>query len=152
MKVLVQPTVRTALPGDEAILLEVAPPDGAPSPTAFEVRHLRGVDVVEVVVDGWRFELEVEPAARAELRHRATRDRVGVTGGGVLEIRAVIPGRVVSVAVAAGDIVASGQPLLVLEAMKMQNELRAPRDGTVGRLAVGAGTTVELGDTLLVIE
>jgi biotin carboxyl carrier protein len=42
--------------------------------------------------------------------------------------------------------------LLVLEAMKMQNELKAPRAGTVARVAVGPGQTVELGDLLLVIE
>jgi biotin carboxyl carrier protein len=67
-------------------------------------------------------------------------------------LRAVIPGRVVSVAVAQGDTVTAGQPLLVLEAMKMQNELRAPRDGSVSRVVATAGTTVELGDVLVVIE
>ena len=154
MRVVVRPTSRTALADDAPIVLEgtgqgVERGVGA---TVGEIRRERGVDVVEVVVDGWRFELEVEPAARAELRRRATRERAGATGGGPLEIRAVIPGRVVSVAVSAGEVVATGHPLLVLEAMKMQNELRAPRDGTVGRVAVAAGAKVELGDTLLVLE
>jgi biotin carboxyl carrier protein len=58
----------------------------------------------------------------------------------------------VSVDVAEGDAVDAGGRLLVVEAMKMQNELRSPRSGTVGRVAVGPGQTVELGDLLLVVE
>ncbi len=52
----------------------------------------------------------------------------------------------------AGDDVAAGQRLLAVEAMKMENELRAPRDGTVERVAVAVGQTVELGDPLVVIR
>jgi biotin carboxyl carrier protein len=63
----------------------------------------------------------------------------------------MIPGRVVAVAVAPGDVVTAGQTLLVVEAMKMQNELRTPRDGTVERVAVGVGETIDLGDLLMVI-
>ena len=108
--------------------------------------------MVEVVVYGWRFELEVEDARRADLRERARRNRGTTTGTGEpLEIHAMIPGRVVAVAVAPGDVVAAGQTLLVVEAMKMQNELRAPRDGTVERVAVGVGETIDLGDLLMVI-
>jgi biotin carboxyl carrier protein len=107
---------------------------------------------VEVVVDGWRFDTIVEDAARADLRERATRDRAGgLAGGGPLEIRAIIPGRVVEVRVMADDAVEASQALLVVEAMKMQNELRAPRAGTVQRVAVAAGTTVEVGDLLVIL-
>jgi biotin carboxyl carrier protein len=63
----------------------------------------------------------------------------------------MIPGRVVAVAVARGDIVAAGQTLLVVEAMKMQNELRTPRDGTIERVAVAVGETIDLGDLLVVL-
>jgi biotin carboxyl carrier protein len=114
-------------------------------------RRPDGAARVEVVIDGWRFELDVEDARRAELRERATRRRAGAAGGGPREVRAIIPGRIVSVAVAPGDAVSEGQALLVVEAMKMQNELRAPRAGTVERIAVGPGATVELGDLLLVL-
>ncbi len=106
----------------------------------------------EVVIDGWRFEVEVEPAARAALRERARRDHAEADQSGPAEIRAIIPGVVVSVSVADGDVVTAGEQVLVVEAMKMQNELRAPRDGTVERVAVGAGTTIEVGDLLLVIR
>jgi biotin carboxyl carrier protein len=112
----------------------------------------RGVRRLEVVLDGWRFEVEVEDDARASLRERATSERGALGGGGPLELRAIIPGRVVSVDVAVGDIVEAGGRLLVVEAMKMQNELRAARSGTVSRVSVGAGQTVERGDLLLVVE
>jgi len=115
-------------------------------------RAALGVRRVEVVIDGWRFELDVESEARARLRERATSVRAEAGRGGPSELRAIIPGRVVSVDVAEGDTVEPGGRLLVLEAMKMQNELKAPRAGTVVRVAVGPGETVELGDVLVVIE
>ena len=72
-----------------------------------------GRRAVEVVVDGWRFELLVEDEARAALRERASRDRTAAgAAGGPLEIRAIIPGRIASVAVAPGDAVEAGQTLL----------------------------------------
>lgn len=110
-----------------------------------------GPRLVEVVVDGWRFEVEVEPAARAALRERASRDRGTKAGGVGAELRAIIPGRIVAVSVAPGDPVSAGQQLLVVEAMKMQNEVRTPLAGIVERLAVAEGQTIELGDLLVVI-
>jgi biotin carboxyl carrier protein len=107
---------------------------------------------LEVVVDGWRFEVEVEPEQRAALRERARRDRGDASHSGPAEVRAIIPGVVLSVAVAPGDEVAAGQQLLVVEAMKMQNELRASRAGTVERVTVGERSTIEVGDLLVVIE
>jgi len=106
---------------------------------------------VEVVVDGWRFELEVEDAARAELRERATRTRPAGSRSGPLEVRAMIPGRVAAVTIAVGETVAAGDTLLVVEAMKMQNELRAPRDGRVEQVSVGVGETIDLGDLLVTL-
>jgi biotin carboxyl carrier protein len=110
-----------------------------------------GVDRREVIVDGWRIEVEVESATRAELRERASRGREQAGRSGPSEVHAIIPGVVVSVSVAPGDTVTAGQQLLVVEAMKMQNELRSPRDGTIERVAVGAGATIDVGDLLLVL-
>jgi biotin carboxyl carrier protein len=106
----------------------------------------------EVVMDGWRFELEVEDAARAALRRRGTRTVDADTTSGPLDIRAIIPGRIAAVRVTPGDAVEAGETLLVVEAMKMQNELRAPRAGTVERVAVGEGRTIERGDLLVVLR
>jgi biotin carboxyl carrier protein len=114
-------------------------------------RTIEGRTRVEVVLDGWRFEFEVEDADRAALRARATRGTDPRARHGQSEVRAIIPGRVLTVAVTPGDAVTAGQQLLTVEAMKMQNELRAPRDGTIERVAVGPGATVELGDILVVL-
>jgi acetyl/propionyl-CoA carboxylase alpha subunit len=111
-----------------------------------------GVRRIEVVVDGWRFLLDVGSERAAQLRDRARRGREDATHGGPLDVRAIIPGRIVALAVAEGDAVEAGQQLLVIEAMKMQNELRSPRAGTVERIAVGPGQAVELGALLLVLR
>jgi len=67
-------------------------------------------------------------------------------------VKAYMPGRVVEVRVNSGDRVDAGQPLVVLEAMKMQNEIQAERSGIVTRLFVTAGEAVEGGDPLLEID
>jgi biotin carboxyl carrier protein len=109
------------------------------------------VDRREVIIDGWRVEVEVESAARAALQDRARRGRDRTGQSGPTQVHAIIPGVVVSVSIAPGDAVTAGQQMLVVEAMKMQNELRAPRDGTIERVAVGAGATIDVGDLLLVL-
>lgn len=124
------------------VLLEPVerPPDG------------RGAARREVVVDGWRIELEIESERRASLRDRARRGREESARGGPTEVHAIIPGRVVSVSVAPGDAIVASQQLLVVEAMKMQNELRAPRDGIISKVGVAPGDLIEIGDLLLVLE
>jgi len=74
----------------------------------------------------------------------------GAGGGGRVE--APIPGKVVAVKVAEGDRVEPGQPLVVLEAMKMENELAAEREGVVSRVHVEAGMAVEAGMILVELE
>lgn len=132
--------------GDESrsavIMLSLEPAASPPS----------GVTRREVIVDGWRIEVEIESERRASLRERASRGRDQATQGGPTEVRAVIPGRVLAVSIVPGEPVVTGQQLLVIEAMKMQNELRAPRDGLVSSVAVGPGRTIEVGDLLLVLE
>ena len=144
-----------ALPGDQAVVVEPGSIAGSQEGTRAVVGAVTirgaGTGSVEVVVGGWRFVLDVEPEGRASLRERAVRDRQTSQDDGVAEVRAIMPGRVVSVSVAVGDTVKAGQELLVVEAMKMQNELRAPRAGIVERLAVAAGQTIELGDLLAVL-
>ncbi len=112
----------------------------------------RGAGVREVVVGGWRVEVEVEPEQRARLRERSRRGAAAAAMGGPVEVRAIIPGRVVSVSIRPGDAVEAGQQILVVEAMKMQNELRAPREGSIERIGVAVGDTIEVGDLLVVIH
>lgn len=106
----------------------------------------------EVLVDGFRFIVEAEAERIASLRERASQGRAASAHSGPLQVRAIIPGKVVAVSVGVGDTVTAGQQLLVVEAMKMQNELRAPRDGTIERVEVAVGVKIELGDLLVVIS
>jgi biotin carboxyl carrier protein len=64
-------------------------------------------------------------------------------------VAAAMPGRVLRVLVAEGDAVAAGQPLVVLEAMKMENEVKSPQDGVVSGIAVSAGQPVTAGEVLV---
>jgi len=68
------------------------------------------------------------------------------------QVTAYMPGRVVAVLVAEGEAVRAGQGVLVLEAMKMQNEIQAEHDGTIKRVCVAAGEAVEGGDLLFELE
>jgi len=74
------------------------------------------------------------------------------SAGGSGAVTAPMPGKVVSVLVAVGDVVTSGQPLVVLEAMKMESTLTAEIDGRVSEVPVVAGATVAAGDVLVTIE
>jgi biotin carboxyl carrier protein len=71
---------------------------------------------------------------------------------GRAEMRAMMPGRVVAVMVKAGDEVKAGAGVLVVEAMKMENEIKAPKTGKVLEVKVAAGQTVEKNDLLVIIE
>lgn len=73
-------------------------------------------------------------------------------GDGAARIVAAMPGKVVRVLVAKGESVEAGAGIVVVEAMKMQNEMKAPKAGTVTTLNVEVGTTVNGGDVLAVIE
>jgi biotin carboxyl carrier protein len=125
----------------------------------FEVRPLRpsaseqaaGQARYEVTVDGWVLQVRVEPALQADLRDRAGRAASAAHPHVRQVVRAQIPGRVVRLWVAVGQQVEAGERLLAVEAMKMENEVRAPRAGTVESILANLGGTVELGDELATI-
>jgi biotin carboxyl carrier protein len=71
---------------------------------------------------------------------------------GITSIVSTMPGRVVRVLVEAGEAVAARQGLVVVEAMKMENEIRSPRVGTVRDVRVAAGASIEAGAVMVVIE
>jgi len=124
----------------------------------------------KVVVNGNEYEVAVEeikgqagstpipaatapkPAAKQALAPaspKPTTSRGEVGEGAVV---AQMPGTVVDVDVNVGDKVTRGQKLLVLEAMKMENEIVAPHDGTVSKISVAAGALVNAGDVLVVLS
>jgi biotin carboxyl carrier protein len=102
-----------------------------------------------VTIRGRRIAVEVLTARERIL---AEADGSAEVHAGPLDVKATLPGLIVGVAVAAGEEVEAGAPLVTIEAMKMQNEVRAPRPGRVGRIAVEAGQTVATGALLLRLE
>jgi biotin carboxyl carrier protein len=70
------------------------------------------------------------------------------TSGGDGVVRSPMPGKIVSVSVSVGDSVTKGQPILILESMKMENTIASPIDGTISAVHVGAGDAVQHGQTL----
>jgi biotin carboxyl carrier protein len=85
-------------------------------------------------------------------RHGLTRRMDSRPGSGPLRISAPMPGKVVRVLVERGQSVRARQPIVVVEAMKMENALRTDRDGTVAEVLVDQGASVEAGALLVVIQ
>ncbi len=100
-------------------------------------------------VDGYRFEVEA-----LDERTRAIRDLSAANAAptGPAPIIAPMPGLIVRVNVSVGDRVEAGQGIVVMEAMKMENELRAPAAGTVWSINVTSGTAVEKGALLVELD
>jgi len=126
-----------------------------------------GSGVYSILLDGSAFEVQVEPSAagltitaggrRVPARVVDPRQWQGRRGAaaeaeGRQQILAPMPGKVVRILVAQGEKVDAGRGLLVVEAMKMQNEIRSPKTGTLERLAVEEGQAVNAGDVLAIVS
>lgn len=73
-------------------------------------------------------------------------------GAGAIKINSPMPGNILSVKASAGQAVKKGDVLMILEAMKMENEICAPQDGTIASVQVSAGDSVESGDVLVTMD
>ena len=102
------------------------------------------------IVDGIRHEILVSGVGPAPPSAVATTSRTSASGTGT--VQAIMPGSIVRVMVAEGDQVEVGDVLLVLEAMKMENELRAPIAGVVKAVYASSGQAVEMNQVLAEIE
>ena len=100
-----------------------------------------------VLIGGRRFDFDVNDPRSLQGRRGA-----GAGSAGPRAVKAPMPGRVVRVLVADGEDVSEKQGIVVIEAMKMQNELKSPKAGRVVRVAVAVGETVGAGDVLAVVE
>jgi len=101
----------------------------------------------EVLVDGEHFEFDLFDERKAFLKKEA-----GLGSEGVQEVRTSMPGRIIRVMAGPGEGVEKGQGLVVIEAMKMENEIRSPKDGVVKKVGVREGDVVEAGALLVVVE
>jgi biotin carboxyl carrier protein len=118
----------------------VAQVDGRAGKMAVAIRRA-GCDTVVVAAD-------VSDARRASIVAPART----AAGGAPITVRSPIPGRLIKLLVKVGDAVAAGQTMVVLEAMKMENDIQAPRAGRVKAVQVKAGETVDSGRALVVLE
>jgi len=99
----------------------------------------------EVTIRGARISVEFLEAARTARRQAAVSD-------GVVSLRAPMPGKIVRVMLAQGVEVEANQGIVVMEAMKMQNEIRSPKRGKIVQLRVTEGDAVKLGDLIAEVE
>ena len=112
-----------------------------------------------ITVNGTAYEVEVEeagvvasaPKAAPKAAPAPAPKAAAPVAAGATTVSAPMPGKVLSINVKAGDAVKAGDVLLILEAMKMQNEIMAPADGTVSDVRVSAGQTVATGDVMIVL-
>jgi biotin carboxyl carrier protein len=114
---------------------------------SYEVKQEVAAGETSIVIGNERFS-----AAVRDPRSLASRRKIGDDGHGVRKITAPMPGKVVRILAPVGTAVEAGQAVLVIEAMKMQNELKSPKKGTVKKLNVGEGAAVEAGQALAEVE
>ena len=113
-----------------------------------DAQQQQGGDTTEVHLGDEMFQVTlVDPKRLSGARGAGTE-----AGGGRAQIKASMPGKVVRVLVAVGALVEAGDALVVVEAMKMQNELKSPKSGTVVEVRAETGATVNAGDVLIVVE
>ena len=107
----------------------------------------RAEGAAEVTVGARAYEVRL-----TDPKHLRGAGSVGAHDAGRAQIKAPMPGKVVRVLVEVGQVVEAGQGVVVVEAMKMQNELKSPKAGAVAELRAETGATVNAGDVLAVIE
>jgi biotin carboxyl carrier protein len=114
----------------------------------------RSIDVAatETASGEWFVQLPHVDLTAVVDRRRRERARPSIAAAGLQRVMAPMPGRVVRVLVKVGDLVEVRQPLVVIEAMKMENELTSPKAGTVKEVPATEGQSVEAGRLLVVVE
>jgi len=134
-----------------------------------DFRPVMGQPVYSLILNGHSYEAYVHPTEAGlevllqgrlrvvsveDERQRRLRESSGgpVARSGEYNLRAPMPGLIIAVPVAEGQTVTKGQDLVILESMKMQNELKAPREGAVSRVRVKPGDSVEHNQVLLTLD
>lgn len=116
-----------------------------------------------ITVNGTSYDVSVEelsggaapvaaPVAAAPVAAPAAAPAPAAGGAGSVKVSSPMPGKILAVKANVGDSVKKGQVILILEAMKMENEVVAPEDGTIASIDVTVGASVESGDTLATLN
>jgi biotin carboxyl carrier protein len=112
----------------------------------------KGAGELQIVTGGQNFHATVVSDRKANQRHPHRVERAAERVEGRQDVTATMPGRIVRVLVAPGEHVKARQPVVVVEAMKMENEMRAPKDGVVREVKVNEGAAIDAGAVLVVID
>lgn len=130
-----------------------------PEPNVYLLKHKNKIHEIFVapqkkvsdqsIVRAGNHELEIELTDPKRLRSTSGND---THADGVAEIKTAMPGKVVRILVEKGAEVKKGEGIIVVEAMKMQNELKSPKDGIIKDIKIVEGATVAAGDILISIE
>jgi biotin carboxyl carrier protein len=134
--------------GDQTLTLDVRETE----PGIYSVTHEGRSVTVTMGENGWAeaagrvFQTEVTDP------RNATAGKGAAGRGGQIKLTSPMPGKVIRILVQAGDAVTAGQGLVVVEAMKMQNEMKAPRDAKVVAIKTQETATVGAGEVLLILE
>ena len=145
-------SVVEVMPGVFSVLLAGAPCTASPADPSRVSRSVtvriasKGEQQLEVWVGTQRHAVTM-----ADARDRSPKGKK-ISVAGPMEIRAQMPGRVIKLLAELNASVRAGQGVIVVEAMKMQNEMKSPKDGTVSKILVSEGAAVAPGETLVVIE
>jgi biotin carboxyl carrier protein len=115
---------------------------------AYEIKRERSLQgELHIVIGSARYAVDVQ-----DPRSLRTRRAVAGADAGPQKIKAAMPGKIVRILVNEHDEVKAGDGVIVMEAMKMQNEVKSPKDGKVQKILTAEGSTVNAGDTLAIIE
>lgn len=115
---------------------------------SYDVTLYRDKDVFNVCVNGYNYYVKI----KSPFNHIKNKEKRLHEGKEIFQLSATIPGKIVAVKVEAGAVVKKGQPLVVIEAMKMENELKSPADGKVTKVYVKSGDKVENNALLIEID
>jgi biotin carboxyl carrier protein len=122
---------------------------------------------LSLIVNGESFNVACEPAGErlqvsvrgaiykcivSDPRSLRSQKRAGLADSGEQKLTASMPGKVIRIIASVGDQIKAGQGILIIEAMKMQNEVRSPKDGQLKKLLVHQGANVVAGEALAIIE
>jgi biotin carboxyl carrier protein len=115
---------------------------------AYEIKRERSLQgELHMVIGSARYAVDVQ-----DPRSLRTRRAAAGSEAGPQKLMASMPGKIVRILVQVNDEVKAGEAILVMEAMKMQNEMKSPKDGRVQKILTSEGSTVNAGDTLAIIE
>jgi biotin carboxyl carrier protein len=115
---------------------------------AYEIKRERSLQgELHMVIGSARYAVDVQ-----DPRSLRTRRAVGAAEAGPQKLKSPMPGKIVRIMVNEKDEVKAGQGIIVMEAMKMQNEMKSPKDGRVQKILTAEGSIVNAGDTLAIIE